>query len=105
MPSDAHVAMKDGDETSRVGEEGDEVVGELGQGGVDVDHGLPLLDKVVPVVLVERERQTLEETELAEGCWNLCVSHACFALVLCLSCCPDCVGLGDVECVSVFVLY
>lgn len=105
MTSDAHVAMKDGDETSCVGEEGDEVVGKLRQGRVDVDHRLPLLDKVVPVVLVERERQTLEETELAEGCWDLCVRHVCFALVLWLSCCPGCVGIGDVECDSVFVSY
>lgn len=105
MTSDAHIAMKDRDETSCIGEEGDEVVGELGQGSVDVDHGLPLLDKVVPVVLMKRERQTLEKTELAKGCWNLCVCHGCVAFVVCLSCFPDCVGFGDVEYVSVIVLY
>jgi len=82
MISGVHVTMKDGDETSCVGKKGDEVVGELRNGGVDVNHRLPLLDKVVPVVLVEGERQTLEQTELTEGCWNICVCHACCAFVL-----------------------
>lgn len=108
MTSDAHVTMKNGDETSCVREEGDEVVGELRERSINVDHGLPLFDEVVPVVLVEGERQTLEETELAEGCWNLCVGHACFAFALVMSCFPNvcfaCCKLlvvGDVECVRV----
>jgi hypothetical protein len=35
---------------------------------------------------VERERQALEETELAEGCWNLCVGHASFDFALEMFC-------------------
>ena len=54
LANKAHVAMKDGHESPCVREEGDEVVGKLGDRRVHCDHGLPLLDKVVPVILVQR---------------------------------------------------
>ncbi|KAK3831176.1 MAG: hypothetical protein J3R72DRAFT_247963 [Linnemannia gamsii] len=65
--SKAQVAVKDRQETRSVGKEGGHVVGKLGNGSIHRDHGLPGLDHIDPVVLKERQRQTLEEAELAEG--------------------------------------
>lgn len=64
--------MKDRDQARSIGKEGDQVVGELGHGRVDLDHRVPRLHKVEPVVLEERAPQALEQAELAERCGQRC---------------------------------
>lgn len=65
-----HVAEKDRDQAWSIGKEWHQVVGELGHGRVDLDHRVPRLHKVEPVVLKERAPQAFEQAELAERCWQ-----------------------------------
>lgn len=64
--------MKDRDQARSIGKEGNQVVSELGHGRVDLDHRVPRLHKVEPVVLEERAPQALEQAELTERCGQGC---------------------------------